>query len=145
MPTQDEWHGWSFCCWNLESSCSLLRNQERDQVGGKESLLYVGCQQLKVRGREDICPKVDFSLLTLGAKSFYRQREQREWAPCRNSTVSSDGHLEILIISGLTSIILIVLSRVNHQFQGQVFPISLRPVLWTVTTYVLLTLSSPGS
>ena len=44
------------------------------------------------RGRADICPKVDFSGLTIGAKSFYRQGEQKEGAPCRNSTVGSESH-----------------------------------------------------
>ena len=43
-------------------------------------MLYFECQQLAVRGRADICPKVDFSRLTIEAKSFYRQREQREGA-----------------------------------------------------------------
>ena len=41
-----------------------------------------------------------------------------------------------LVISGLTSIILIVLGTVNHQFQGLFVPILLRPVLRTVAAYV---------
>ena len=37
-----------------------------------------------------------------------------------------------LVISGLTSLILTVLSTVNLQFQGQFVPISLRPVVGIV-------------
>ena len=49
-----------------------------------------------------------------------------EESPCRNSTVSSDSHLEI---GHLTIVILVVLSRVNLQFQDRFVPISLRPLL----------------
>jgi len=44
-----------------------------------------------------------------------------------------------LVISGLTSIILTVLSTVNHQFWGQFFPISLRLVLGILAAYVMAT------
>ena len=40
----------------------------------------------------DAYPKADSPPLTVGGKGFHRQREG---ATCRNSTVSSDGHLEI--------------------------------------------------
>ena len=52
---------------------------------------------------------------------------------CRNSTVSSDSHLEI----GQTSVILIVLSTVNLQFQAQFVSRVLRPVLKIVAAYVM--------
>ena len=65
-------------------------------------------------------------------KSFYRRREG---ATCRNSTVSSDSHLEIGHC-GLTSIILIVLSTVNLQFQGWFVPISL--IAWLLTSEIIL-------
>ena len=42
-----------------------------------------------------------------------------------------------LVIGCLTSVILIVLSTVSLQFQGQFVPISLRPVFGIVATYVL--------
>ena len=42
-------------------------------------------------GGVDSCPKADCPL-TIGGKSFYRRREG---ATCRNSTVSSDSHLEL--------------------------------------------------
>ena len=42
-----------------------------------------------------------------------------------------------MVIRGLISIILIVLSTVNLQFQGWFVPISLGPVLRTVAPYVM--------
>ena len=48
----------------------------------------------------------------------------------QNSRVGSDNHLE----TGLVSVILIVLSTVNLQFQGQFVPILLRPVPGIVQT-----------
>ena len=65
-------------------------------------------------------------------KSFCRQ----ERATCRNSSVSPDSHLQ-LVIDGLTRVILVVLSTVTLQFQDSFVPISLRPVLRTVATCVL--------
>ena len=65
-------------------------------------------------------------------KNFY---SLREGAACRNSTVSFDGHLEI----GLISVILIVLSTVNHQSQGQFLPFSLRSVLRMVAPLATVT------
>ena len=50
-----------------------------------------------------------------------------------------------LVIGGLTSVILIVLSKINLQFQGCVFPISLRPVLRNVAAYVMATVWSSCS
>ena len=45
-------------------------------------------------------------------------------------------HLK-LVISGLTSVIFIVLSTVDLHFQAQFVSISLRPVLGVVAAYVL--------
>ena len=59
-------------------------------------------------------------------KSVYRLRER---ATCRNSTVSSDSHLEI-DLHGLDC-------TVNLQFQGQFVPISLRPVLGIVAACII--------
>ena len=61
---------------------------------------------------------------TVGQR-FYRQREG---AICRNSTASSGSHLEIGH-QCLISIILIVLSIANLQFQSWFISISLRPIL----------------
>ena len=47
-----------------------------------------------------------------------------------------------LVISGLTSIILIVFSTVSLQFQGRFVPVSLRPVLRIVAAYVMVTVWS---
>ena len=50
-----------------------------------------------------------------------------------------------LVISGLTSVTLIVLSTVNLQFQGQFVPISLRSILRIVAAYVTVTVWSSCS
>ena len=50
-----------------------------------------------------------------------------------------------LIISGLTSVILIVLGTVNLQFRGQFVPISLRSVLRIMAAHILGTVWSSGS
>ena len=50
-----------------------------------------------------------------------------------------------LVISGLTSIISIVLGAVNLQFQGPFVPISLSPVLRTVAVHVVGTVRSSCS
>ena len=50
-----------------------------------------------------------------------------------------------LIIGGLTSVILIVLSTVNLQFQGRFVPLSLRPVLGIVAACVMATVWSSCS
>ena len=69
-----------------------------------------------------------------GGKSFY---SWREGAVSRNSTVSSDSHLEIGHWGSDQHHL--VLSTVSLQFQGQHAPISLRPVLRIVTAYVTAT------
>ena len=75
-----------------ESGVQLIAAQKpiTRQVGGKEALLYFGCQQPV--GRANACLKADSLPLTVGGRSFYRQRQR---ATCRNSTVSSDSHLKV--------------------------------------------------
>ena len=72
------------------------------------------------------------------AKSFYGLRKG---APCRNSTVSSDSHFEI-VFGRLASVTVIVLSTVNLQFHGQFVPVSLRPILRIVAAHVMATVWS---
>ena len=50
-----------------------------------------------------------------------------------------------LVIGDLTRVILIVLSTVNLQFQGQFVPISLRQILRIVAAYVMATIWSSCS
>lgn len=50
-----------------------------------------------------------------------------------------------VVISGLISVTLIVLSTVNFQFQGQFIPISLRPFLRIGVAYVMATVWLPCS
>ena len=83
-------------------------------------------------GVMNACPKADSPHGQLEGESFYRWKEG---ATCRNSIVTSDSFR--LIISGLTSIILIVLGTVNLHFQGRFISISLRPVLRIVAVYVM--------
>ena len=83
----------------------------------------------RVEGWEGRC----LSKVQPGGKSFYRWREG---AVGRNSTVSSDSHLEIGHWGSDQHHL--VLSTVSLQFQGML-PISLRPVLRIVTAYVTAT------
>ena len=76
----------------MESGVQLITAQKpmKKQVGGRKTLVYFRCRQPV--GREDTCPKADSLPLTVGGRSFYRQKQR---ATCRNSTVSSDSHLKI--------------------------------------------------
>ena len=60
---------------------------------------------------------------------------------CRNSTVITNSHLQ-LVISGLTSIILVALGTVNLQFWDALVPISLQSVLRIVAAQTLGTVWS---
>ena len=75
------------------------------------------------------------TLTSGGGESFYRQ-SQGWGATCRNSTVISNSHPQ-LVISGLTSTILVVLGTVYLQFRGVLVPISLRSLLRIVAAQVL--------
>ena len=55
---------------------------------------------------------------------------------CRNSAVISKVVFR-LVLSGLTSITLVVLGAVNLQFWGALVPLSLRPILGTVAAEVV--------
>ena len=120
-----KWQGW----WKV---CFILDVSNRGRGGGKDGCLSKGwlthththTHTHTIRGRE-----------------LYRWREG---APSRNSTVSSDSRLEIGH-QWSDSVILIVLGTVNLQFHGWFVPISLRPVLRTVATYVMATVWSSCS
>ena len=125
----------------MGSGCFPLKSQQRGQVGGKENLLYFGFQQLG-QG-EDMgvgmyaCPEVNSQPHTYNkwARAFIGRGRglHAETAQLALTVILK------LVISGQTSIILIVLSMVNLQFQGQFVPISLRPVLGIVAAYVMAT------
>ena len=70
-----------------------------------------------------------------GGKSFYRHREGAHAETARSALTV----ILKLVIGNLISVILIVLSTVNLQFQGQFVPISLRPLLRAVASYVMAT------
>ena len=122
------------CVWNVAACCSKAK-KKRGQYGGKESLLYFRCWQFGERVA-DICSKADSPPWQAVGESFYRQ-SQGWGATCRNSSVISNSHLQ-LVISGLTSIILVVLRTVNLQFCCVLVPISLRSVLklWQLKSWV---------
>ena len=75
----------------MESGVQLIAAQKpiTRQVGGKEALLYFGCR--RPMGRANACLKADSFPLTVGGRSFYRQRQRAT----RNSTVSYDSHLKV--------------------------------------------------
>ena len=71
-----------------------------------------------------ICPKTSSSLLaTSGARAFIDRRGLHAETAQPALTV-----IFRLVISGLTSVILVVLGAVNLQFQGPLVPFSLRPI-----------------
>ena len=69
--------------WSLAAHSSKAK---KDKVGGKESLPYLGCQQLGAGGMAPVLGLTPLSP-TFRGQEFYRLREG---APCRNNTVSSD-------------------------------------------------------
>ena len=83
----------------------------------------------------DICRKAD----SPHDKPRVRASIDRvEGVACRNSTVISNSHLQ-LVISGLASIILVVLGTVNLYFQCELVPIffySQFLELWQLTSWV---------
>ena len=121
-------------------SCLLSESQDwRGKIGGNSILFLVPA----IRGEGRLVSKGQ--LLTdnqwerafkQGISGVYGER-----ATCRKSTSSSDSHVEISLIG----IIMIVLSIVNLQFQGQFVPKSLRPVLGIVAAYVMATVWSSCS
>ena len=80
--------------------------------------LYFGCGQLA--GRADACPEADFSPLTIGDKCFIDTKSGLHVETAQSSLTV----MFKLVMGGLTSIILIVLSAANLQFQGQFVYIS---------------------
>ena len=97
-------------------------------------MFYFRCRQLV--GRVDLYPRADsphFPLATSGAKAFIDRRRGLDVGTAQSTLTV----IFKLIISGLTSVILVVLGTVNLQFQGPFVPISLRPVLRVVEAYVI--------
>ena len=72
------------------SGCSPLKSQKIGKAGGKESLLYFGCQQ--PGERVDPCPKRWLPHTDSQWVRGFTDCGRR--AMCINSTVSSDKHLE---------------------------------------------------
>ena len=105
-------------------------------------MLYFRCRQLV--GRVDLCPRADsthFLLATSGARAFIDRKMGIDVGTAQSTLTV----IFKLIISGLTSVILIVLGTVNLQFQGRFASIALRPFLGTVAAYVTATVWSSYS
>ena len=71
---------------------------------------------------------------TIKWQAFYRQTDR---PTSRNNTVALIVILK-LVISVLTIVILVTLSTIYLQFQGQFVPISLRSVFEIVAEYVMV-------
>ena len=99
-------------CIVIERVCGiwLLTAQKpiNSQVGGKESLLYFRCQQLREKGRH-LFNANSPQLTTSGAKGFI----DRMRGPYAGTAQSALTGIFKLVISGLTRFILIVLGTVN--------------------------------
>ena len=76
-------------------------------------------------------------------KSFYRQRVEARL--CAEAAQSALTIILKLVISGLTSVMMIVLSIVNLQFRGLCVSISLRLVLRIMAAYVMLAVWSSST
>ena len=90
----------------------------------------------------DSCPKADSPPTDNQWARGFRDGGRGLHAETAQSAVTV---VLLLVIGGLTSVILIVLSTVSLQFQGWFVPISLRPVLGIVAAYVVATAWSPCS
>ena len=85
---------------------------------------------VQLSGRAEVCPKADSTLRQAGGESV---RRLRRGPPCRDSTVSSDGHFQI---SHRWFCHLLCFQH-SLQFQGSFVSMFLRPVLGTVAAYVV--------
>ena len=143
-PAQDTWEATcrisGYQKWG-PAACGL-KAKKRGKVGGKKSLLYFGYWQPGEDGLLSAGCLPPHPLITYQwARALYRQRER---AMCRNSNQLCQSSWN-WSCGGLISVILIVLSTVNLQFQSQFVSISLRPVLGIVAAYVMATVCSSGS
>ena len=143
-PAQDTWEATcrisGYQKWG-PAACGL-KAKKRGKVGGKKSLLYFGYWQPGEDGLLSTgCLPPHPLIAYQWARALYRQRER---AMCRNSNQLCQSSWN-WSCGGLISVILIVLSTVNLQFQSWFVSISLRPVLGIVAAYVMATVCSSGS
>ena len=93
----------------------------------------------------DVRPKTDLPHHQQAeGKSFYRRGAGVGGLHAETSTAISDSHLPLLI-SGLSSITLVVLGTVNLQFRDPFVLISLRPILGIVAALIMGTVWSSSS
>ena len=94
-----------YCCQN---QVQLLAAQRplRGQVGGKESSVYFGCQQLGEMVDRHLSKCDPLPPLKVG-KSFYRLKKG---ATCRKS------HLTVILTLVIGGLISFILSTINLQF-----------------------------
>ena len=136
------------CVWVPAAHCSKANKQAR--LVERKVWFISGAGNCGGRVA-DICPKADSPRFTCpdkqgvgggGSDSINRVRDQGLHAETAQSSLTV---VFKLVISGLTSIILIVLGTVSLQFQSPFVPISLQSVLGTVAAHVLGTLCSACS
>ena len=116
----------------MGSVCSPLKRH----VGAKESLIYFGCQQWWGE-RVNTYPKR--LIFPNSSTDSQWARASIGWGRGLHAETAS-GLLTVilkLVIGGLTSVILVVLSTVNIQIHGGFISISFRPILGIVAAYVM--------
>ena len=90
----------------------------------------------------DSCPKETTLHCQQGTRDFKEVFQECVGAERRLHAETAQSALTVilkLVISGLISVILIVLSMVDLQFQGWFVPISLRPTFTILAAYVMAT------
>ena len=114
------------------------RKPVKKQEWWKEKFAFFQTTRVVVGEETHVCPKADSAYpQQSGDKSFYRQREG---ATGRNSTVSPITLK--LVIGSLTRVILIILSTINLQLQGQFVSIFLPLILGIVAASIVVTVWS---
>ena len=141
-------------CWpemmklKVRSGCLLLQIPI-DKIGGKESLFYFGCWQQ--RGESQVWAGSCLKAATPTSPTLSPAISGQEllWTEGRGCKQRQQSQLWYSSwnwwCSGLITVILIILSTVNLQFQGWLIPIFLRPILGIVAAYVMVTVWSSCS
>ena len=112
------------------AACHLKANKEVTLV--ERNVLRSGCWQL-ADGVGNTCPTAISPSYSQWARAFIDS-----WRELCTSTAQSARIVILkLVPSGLTSIILIVLSTVSLQYQGQFVPHFLRQILRIVAAYAM--------
>ena len=111
----------------------------RSHVGGKEILLCIRCWQLRCREECWLLSKGRFPLTeNQWVRAFIGRGRGLHVEKAQLSLTAN-----LNVCSGLTNIILIILSTVNLHFQGWSVPVSLRQILGIVADFMSWLQSGP--